>query len=141
MSKKPVSFTEPPEGYNDWLAGDLRAAFPEMKGFSRTNLLYMRAFAAAWPDTETVHQLGGQMAAGAIVQQAGGQFEPGAILHQLDAQIERGGILQAPLAQLPWRHHCVLLDKFKMAEERLWYAAKAIENNWSRNTLNSVVIW
>jgi hypothetical protein len=32
------------------LAHDLRTAFPEMKGFSRANLMYMRAFAEAWPD-------------------------------------------------------------------------------------------
>jgi predicted nuclease of restriction endonuclease-like (RecB) superfamily len=32
------------------LAQDLRAAFPEMKGFSRANLLYMRSFAEKWPD-------------------------------------------------------------------------------------------
>jgi predicted nuclease of restriction endonuclease-like (RecB) superfamily len=32
------------------LAQDLRAAFPAMKGFSRANLMYMRAFAQAWPD-------------------------------------------------------------------------------------------
>jgi hypothetical protein len=31
----------------DRLAHDLRNAFPEMKGFSRTNLIYMRAFAEA----------------------------------------------------------------------------------------------
>jgi predicted nuclease of restriction endonuclease-like (RecB) superfamily len=30
----------------DRLAHDLRTAFPDMKGFSRANLLYMRAFAA-----------------------------------------------------------------------------------------------
>jgi hypothetical protein len=29
----------------------------------------------------------------------------------------------------------VLLDKLKTREERLWYAAKAIEHNWSRNIL------
>ncbi|MFI6510186.1 DUF1016 N-terminal domain-containing protein [Streptosporangium sp. NPDC050855] len=33
------------------LSADLRAAFPEAMGYSRTNLLYMRAFAAAWPDS------------------------------------------------------------------------------------------
>jgi len=33
----------------DRLATDLRAEFPSMKGFSRRNLLYMRAFAEAWP--------------------------------------------------------------------------------------------
>ena len=36
------------------LAEDLRAAFPEMKGFSPRNLKYMRAFAEAWPDAEIV---------------------------------------------------------------------------------------
>jgi predicted nuclease of restriction endonuclease-like (RecB) superfamily len=45
----------------DQLSMDLRQAFPEMKGFSRTNLLYMRAFASAYPEEEFVHQLGGQI--------------------------------------------------------------------------------
>ncbi len=31
------------------LANDLRAAFPDQRGFSRRNLQYMRALAAAWP--------------------------------------------------------------------------------------------
>lgn len=43
------------------LAHDLRTAFPEMKGFSRANLMYMRAFAEAWPDTEIVQQAVGQL--------------------------------------------------------------------------------
>lgn len=34
------------------LADDLRAEFPAMKGFSRRNLLYMRALAEAWPDPD-----------------------------------------------------------------------------------------
>ncbi|HNX78019.1 MAG TPA: PDDEXK nuclease domain-containing protein [Candidatus Rifleibacterium sp.] len=146
MSEKPVSLTAAPEGYSDWLADlknrihsaqqraslavnrelvtlywqigheilerqarqgwgakvidhlshDLRKAFPDMKGFSRANLMYMRAFADAWPDEQ-------------IVQQAVGQ--------------------------LPWGHNLVLLAKLKEREERLAYAQKAIENNWSRNVL------
>jgi len=32
------------------LSADLRAAFPDMHGFSTRNLKYMRAFAEAWPD-------------------------------------------------------------------------------------------
>lgn len=43
------------------LSRDLRAAFPEMKGFSRANLLYMRAFAEAWPDPAIVQQAVGQL--------------------------------------------------------------------------------
>lgn len=43
------------------LAHDLRVAFPSMKGFSRANLMYMRAFADAWPDSEIVQQAVGQL--------------------------------------------------------------------------------
>ncbi len=43
------------------LAEDLRTAFPEMKGFSRANLMYMRAFAEAWPDPLIVQQAVGQL--------------------------------------------------------------------------------
>jgi predicted nuclease of restriction endonuclease-like (RecB) superfamily len=43
------------------LSLDLRAAFPEMKGFSRANLLYMRAFAEAWPDPSIVQQAVGHL--------------------------------------------------------------------------------
>ncbi len=43
------------------LAHDLRVAFPGMKGFSRANLMYMRAFAEAWPDAEIVQQAVGQL--------------------------------------------------------------------------------
>jgi predicted nuclease of restriction endonuclease-like (RecB) superfamily len=52
------------------LADDLRAEFPEMKGLSRSNLFYMRGFAAAWPEP--------------IVQQAVGQLPWGHITVLLD---------------------------------------------------------
>lgn len=98
------------------LSHDLRVAFPEMKGFSRSNLMYMRTFADAWPDFK-------------IVQQAAGQLEDG------NVQQAAGPFVQAPLAQLPWGHNLVLLNKLKTQDERLWYASKAVENNWSRNIL------
>jgi len=43
------------------LAQDLRLSFPEMKGFSRANLMYMRAFAEAWPEQAIVQQAVGQL--------------------------------------------------------------------------------
>ena len=46
------------------LAHDLRAAFPEMKGFSRTNLMCMRASAEAWPAAEIVQQAVRQLPCG-----------------------------------------------------------------------------
>jgi predicted nuclease of restriction endonuclease-like (RecB) superfamily len=79
------------------LAKDLKSEFPNMTGLSRTNLLYMRAFAEAYPDE-------------AIVQQAAGQ--------------------------IPWFHNCVLLDKIKDSEQRLWYIQQTIANGWSRNVFS-----
>jgi predicted nuclease of restriction endonuclease-like (RecB) superfamily len=43
--------------------------------------------------------------------------------------------VQAVLAQLPWYHQLALLDKLDSTASRRWYAAKAIEHNWSRNVL------
>lgn len=78
------------------LAADLRRAFPSMTGLSRRNLLYMRAFAAAWPDLSVV---------------------------------------QRPVAQLPWGHITVLLDRLDTDADRDWYAAAADQHAWSRNVL------
>jgi predicted nuclease of restriction endonuclease-like (RecB) superfamily len=44
-------------------------------------------------------------------------------------------IVQQAAAQIPWFHSCVLLDKLKSREERLWYIGQTIENGWSRNVL------
>ena len=79
------------------LTDDLRAEFPSMKGFSRRNLMYMQAFARAWPATD------------AIVQQ--------------------------PVAQLPWSHVIVLLDKLDDQSVRDWYAARDAVYGWSRAVL------
>jgi len=81
------------------LSKDLTAAFPDMKGLSPRNLLYMRQFYDAYHNIE---------------------------------------ITQQPVAQIPWGHNILLLEKIKSTKERLWYANKTIENGWSRAIL---VIW
>ena len=43
------------------ISRDLRVEFPAMKGFSRTNLLYMRSFAENYPDEQFVQQVAGQI--------------------------------------------------------------------------------
>lgn len=43
------------------LAKDLKKEFPDMTGFSRSNLMYMRALAEAYSDEKTVQQLVGQI--------------------------------------------------------------------------------
>lgn len=75
------------------IEADLRAECPEMHGFSRSNLLYMRAFAEAWPDR---------------------------------------AIVQRVVGQLPWGINITPLTKLKTPEERLHYAARAVDHGWSR---------
>ena len=84
----------------DRISHDLSEAFPDMKGFSSTNIKYMRRFAAAWP---------------------------------------RKQIGQHPVDQLPWGSNIVLITKLETMEERLWYASKAVEGGWSRNTLRGQI--
>lgn len=43
--------------------------------------------------------------------------------------------VQQAAAQLPWGHLMVVLDKLGTREDRDWYAAKAVENAWSRPSL------
>lgn len=43
--------------------------------------------------------------------------------------------VQQVAAQIPWFHHCVLLDKLPSPDEREWYIRKTIEHSWSRNVL------
>lgn len=44
-------------------------------------------------------------------------------------------IMQEALAQLTWSHQIALLEKLKTREERLSYAAAAVEHGWSRGIL------
>ncbi|MEZ2354467.1 YhcG family protein [Caballeronia sp. RCC_10] len=48
-------------GVVDQLARDLKAAFPDMRGFSPRNLKYMRSLAQAWPDAQFVQQPAAQL--------------------------------------------------------------------------------
>ena len=62
------------------LAHDLRREFPEMTGLSRSNLMYMRSFADAWPEEAS------------IVQRSVGQLPWGhvtVLLGKLDAREDR----------------------------------------------------
>lgn len=45
----------------DQLAKDLKKEFSDMRGFSRSNLMYMRAFAETWPDETIVQEVLGQI--------------------------------------------------------------------------------
>jgi predicted nuclease of restriction endonuclease-like (RecB) superfamily len=43
--------------------------------------------------------------------------------------------VQQVVAQIPWSHNIILMDKSSNIEKRIWYINKTIENGWSRNVL------
>ena len=130
------------------LADDLQQAFPDMRGFSQRNLLYMKQLAEAYPEMLITQQPAAQIrkvrnAAKnkdaesrkenvVMVQQAATQFT-----QQVAAQFgEEQYFLSNPLlTSIPWGHHMLLLDKVDNNEERIWYIEKTVENNWSRAVL------
>lgn len=72
------------------LSKDLRHEFPEMKGFSRTNLLYMRAFAEAYPDEQIVQQVVGQIPWGHNVRILDHVKDPQQRLWYIEKTIQNG---------------------------------------------------
>ena len=94
----------------DRLAADLQRAFPGVEGFSRRNLYRMRAFFLAY--AEEAASIGRSPAPGLppIVPQA--------------------------VAQLPWGHNVLLLEKIKDSAARVWYAERAVAHGWSRSILD-----
>ena len=43
--------------------------------------------------------------------------------------------VQQVVAQIPWGHNIILIDKVKNIEERKWYIKQSIINGWSRSLL------
>jgi predicted nuclease of restriction endonuclease-like (RecB) superfamily len=72
------------------LAKDLKIAFPEMTGFSRSNLMSMRAFAQAYPDLQIVQQLVGQIPWGHNVRILESVKDPTERLWYVQQTIEQG---------------------------------------------------
>ena len=72
------------------LARDLKSAFPEIQGLSRTNLFYMRAFAEAWPDEQIVQQVVAQIPWGHNVRLLDKLTGPEARLWYARQTIEQG---------------------------------------------------
>lgn len=121
------------EGRNNYveqLAKDLRAEFPEMKGFSRANLFFIRKFYQFYAGSPS-----------AVLQAV--RLEENApipVLVQQPAALDKDDSVQQAvrlntLPSVPWGHHVVIINKLKDPEEALFYLHQTIENNWSRAIL------
>ena len=57
-------------------------------------------------------------------------------MRRLSESVRDNPILRQVVAEIPWGHNLVLLNKIKDAQEREWYIRKIIEHGWSRNVLS-----
>ena len=91
------------------LSLDLKERLPDSKGFSETNLDYMRRFYLLYSKSPQVVE---------------------------DNVSEIFPQLVGKLCSIPWGHHRYIMDKCKNdVEKALFYVEKTIENNWSRAVL------
>ena len=119
------------EGRNNYvsqLEKDLRAEFPDMKGFSRSNLFYIRKFYQFYSDS-SVQQLVGlnEIEQTILMQQAVAPGETGLIQQPVG--------LGPTIYSVPWGHHVLILDKVKEVAEATFYLRQIVEHNWSRSIL------
>jgi predicted nuclease of restriction endonuclease-like (RecB) superfamily len=89
------------------LAIDLRGEFPDMKGFSRSNLFYIRQWVRFYSGL-------------------------GSSVPQSVAQIQK---VQQLVGQIPWGHNVLVVSKAKSLKEAEFYLKETITHNWSRSVL------
>ena len=104
------------------LSLDLKEEFPETKGFSPTNLGYIKRFYILYSNAMK------------ISPQVEGKSPQ---ISNLSNYPQVGGNSELPIFSVPWGHHKLLIDKFLKAPEKvMFYVQKIIENNWSRTVLD-----
>ena len=121
----------------DRLSADLREAFPDMKGLSASNLRYMKLFAQRCPDRLFVQRSAAQLNDHQICQQSADQSPDLPAVPQSVVQLDNHPLSPVVADQLPWFHIILLLGKVSEPTEREWYARQAVQNGWSRMTLES----
>ena len=101
-------------------AADLKQEFPEMGGFSLSNLFAMKQFYLFYSvqsnNSVMIEELTNK---GEKLQQLVGISE--------DAKV--------PVDKIPWGHNVMIIQKIKNREEAQFYIQQTIENNWSRSVL------
>lgn len=102
------------DGFLEQMSHDLKAEFPDMKGFSYRNLRLIRQWVSFWKSI-------GQQGVAPFWQQPVAKLE--------------SGFAQQLVAQIPWGHNQLIISKIEEYDEALFYVRKTLENNGSRVVL------
>ena len=122
-------------GFYSQLSNELKAEFPDMQGFSATNLNYCKRFYEFYANDNQLRQ----HIADEIHPQLEGKMQlaenkTNAIHPQLG-----GGLQINPIFSIPWGHQKGIIDKCKSVNEALFYVQKTIKNGWSRAVLMNFI--
>jgi len=117
---------------------DLQAEFPNVKGFSTTNLWNMKKWYAFYSRHSHNKNL----------QQLVGEIEYRDNNEKQKEMSEVQGTLQQDVGELPfpdvfgfvpWGHHVEIVTRCKSIEEALFYVKKIAEEAWSRSALQNYI--
>lgn len=97
-------------GIVEHLSLDLQNEFPDAKGFSTTNLWYIKKWYLFYQSSDYAEK----------IQQVVGELDFPFIF-----------------SFVPWGHHIEIITKCKSVEEALFYIQKIVEEGWSRRTLQN----
>lgn len=99
------------------LSHDLHNQLPEVKGFSVRNLKLMTQFYREYAEMTSIGQ------------------QPVAQL----VKAKKSSKGQHVVAQIPWGHNVLLMQKIKDKVIRIWYMQKTIEQGWGRDLLAMMI--
>lgn len=126
-------------GFLRQLSNDLLNEFPEIKGFSLSNIKYIKTFYLFYNQNITKsQQLVGEFKIddNSNLQQVGGEFEK---IENNPNRQQLVGEFPQKLFLIPWGHHIQIFTKCKNVTEALFYINKTIENGWSRAILLNMI--
>lgn len=99
------------------LARDIVNELPEVKGFSERNLKRMLRFYREYSFAENSHSAS----------------------RKATTIISKTEKVPRPVAQIPWGHNMVLIERVKDRVERFWYAEQVLMQGWSRESLIQMI--
>lgn len=119
------------EAVIDRVSADLQEAFPATTGFSSRNLRSMKQFYLAYSDPAIWLQVAAKLDRGA--EDAEIWRQPVAKL--TSTKVEAVEFLQQLVAEIPWGHNLIILNKLTDPAPRLYYLRSSAQFGWSRNVL------
>lgn len=122
-------------GFYKQVHKELKSEFPEIQGFSKSNLYNMKKFYLFYTQENTdFQQLAGKLDDTNFQQAVGnlGNIDNKNIANRTLYDEEFKSNI---LFSIPWGHHIEIFTKCKSIHEALFYVQKTIKNGWSRAML------